>query len=75
VSEPCPQCGTVMRISRGRRIKVSRSVAFMVPTDLEFPVCDGCGAEWLTSSQIDVMSDAEELARSRSESAKTKETK
>ena len=61
----CGDCGHDMRISSGvGRIRRYRGEGgYVIPAALEFPVCPSCGAEWLTDSQIDALSDALELQR------------
>lgn len=65
ILESCADCGTPMTISLGpgRTQRYRGQDGYEVPADLAFPVCSGCGAEWLTSDQIDVLGDAMEAQR------------
>jgi len=67
--KPCPDCGEPMALSEGPcRTRLYRGQAgLVVPPELKFWACPSCGAEWLTGSQIDALSDAfEEQLKSRS---------
>ncbi len=61
----CPQCGDEMQISTGPgRVRSYRGEgSYVIPADLEYPICRNCGAEWMTADQIDVLSDALEYQR------------
>ncbi len=55
----CSECAGPMIESKGPdRIKFYRGHECLIPGHITFPTCRRCGAEWLTSSQIDALSDA-----------------
>ena len=61
----CSNCGSPTQTSKGpgRMRTYLGQPGFEIPADLEFEVCESCGAEWLTASQIDQLSDAFEAQR------------
>lgn len=64
--ENCAACGkNEMYISKGpHRFKTYRGQpGFLLPADLEFPVCRNCGAQWMNDQQLDALSDSLELQR------------
>jgi len=63
--DKCPECGIEMVISKGllRTRSYRGEPNYLIPASLEFPVCPNCGAEWMTSSQIEILSEALEKQR------------
>lgn len=52
-----------MSVGPGRFKTYRGHSGYEVPPELNYPACSGCGAEWLTSTQIDTLSDAFEKMR------------
>ena len=49
----CSECWEIMRISTGPgRFRKYGRETIPLPADLSFPVCDGCGAEWMTDEDL-----------------------
>lgn len=63
----CDECGNEMTISSGPgRLREYRGESgYVIPEDLEYPVCVHCGAQWMTSSQIKRLSVALEDQRAQ----------
>jgi hypothetical protein len=61
---PCEECGGPTVLSAGPgRYRLHRGVICCLPEDLAYRECHGCGAEWLTSSDIDVLDAAYKAQR------------
>jgi len=63
----CDECGSAMVLSvgPGRMRDYRGRSGYELPADLAFPRCPECGAEWMTSSQIDRLSEHLERQRRR----------
>jgi hypothetical protein len=61
----CPECGADMQwsIGPGRFRRYRREDGYELPAHLGFPTCPACGAEWLTDSQLELLSTALEQQR------------
>ena len=64
-SETCHDCGgrLVLSSGPGRTRKYRGEPGYVIPSDLSFPCCQSCGAEWLTAGQVMLMSAAFEQQR------------
>jgi len=69
----CPECGSDMILSQGpgRMRRYRGESDYEIPSDLEFPICPDCGAQWLTASQNKRLSVALELQRAQRRSVST----
>lgn len=63
--EKCAECGSEMILSKGpgRTRNYRGKSGYEIPANLEYPICPNCGAEWMTASQIDVLSESLERQR------------
>jgi len=54
----CDECGSELKLSSGPgRFRSYRGQSgYKIPADFEFLCCSDCGAEWLSSSQVDQLS-------------------
>jgi len=64
----CYECGHTLVLMEGPgRLRSYRGESgYEVPADFVIPTCPNCNAEWLSDSDIDVLSQALESQRARS---------
>ncbi len=63
----CSECGSQLTMSSGpKRYRWYRGdEGYEIPEDMSLETCEGCGAVWMTSEQIDRLSEVFELERVR----------
>ena len=61
----CSECGAVLVLMKGPgRLRSYRGEGgYEVPADFVIPTCLACGAEWLSDSDIEILSQALESQR------------